>query len=298
MALDEGAKSGKKGVEAKGISKSFGDKVILKPFDLRILRGDRLAFVGPNGVGKTTLIKMLTGLEAPDEGSVKLGTGLEMAIFDQNRAALDPNASLWDTLAGDAEIGVSGKADQVMVRGVPKHVVGYLKEFLFTDAQARAPVIETLDLLQEILGDYPGTVLLVSHDRDFIDRVASTTIAMEGDGRAIAYAGGWSDYRAQRGVSEASAVSERKVKSAPQAAKKEEKSGLSFTEKHRLESLPAEIERLEAEIAKLTELMSDPDLFTQQPVKFQKASDALVARNTALSDAEEEWLMLEEKASA
>jgi len=332
MALDEGAKSGKKVVEAKGISKSFGDKVILKPFDLRILRGDRLAFVGPNGVGKTTLIKMLTGLEAPDEGSVKLGTGLEMAIFDQNRAALDPNASLWDTLAGDAEIGVSGKADQVMVRGVPKHVVGYLKEFLFTDAQARAPVrslsggekarlllakimakpsnmlvldeptndldIETLDLLQEILGDYPGTVLLVSHDRDFIDRVASTTIAMEGDGRAIAYAGGWSDYRAQRGVSEASAVSERKVKSAPQAAKKEEKSGLSFTEKHRLESLPAEIERLEAEIAKLTELMSDPDLFTQQPVKFQKASDALVARNTALSDAEEEWLMLEEKASA
>ena len=219
-----------------------------------------------------------------------------------------------------------------MVRGAPKHVVGYLKEFLFADAQVRAPVrslsggekarlllakimarqsnllvldeptndldIETLDLLQEILDDYPGTVLLVSHDRDFLDRVATTTVAMEGDGRATVYAGGWSDYRAQRGedAPEAEVVRKKVVKS-ESGASKSPASGLSFVEKHRLEALPEEIERLEAEIAKLTEYMSDPELFTKSPLKFEKASAALVERQTALAAAEEEWLLLEEKAS-
>jgi len=334
MALDVGQKSGKRVIEASGISKAYDGKLILRPYSLRVLRGDRVAFVGPNGVGKTTLLKMLTGEIAPDSGEVKLGTTLDIAVFDQNRSQLDPDVSLWDSLAGDKEIGVSGKADQVMVRGVPKHVVGYLKEFLFSDAQARAPVrslsggekarlllaklmakpsnllvldeptndldIETLDLLQEILGDYPGTVLLVSHDRDFIDRVATTTIAMEGDGRATTYAGGWSDYQAQRGAAEAE---ETRVK----AAGSTEKAGnttlrtavtkLSFKDKHRLEGLPAEIERLEAEIAKLTEYMSDPELFSKAPAKFQKATEALVERQTALGAAEEEWLELEEKAA-
>jgi ATP-binding cassette subfamily F protein uup len=162
--------------------------------------------------------------------------------------------------------------------------------------------IETLDLLQEILGDYPGTVLLVSHDRDFIDRVATTTVLMAGQGRAVIHAGGWSDLPAQEtsarpaGTSRSSAEkrpSEKRPEGAPSAPK-----GLSFTEKHRLEALPAEIERLEAEIAKLTEFLSAPDLFTKEPVKFQKASEALVERQTALSEAEEEWLTLEEKASS
>ncbi len=331
MAFDGGSSSGKKVVEAFGLTKAFDGKQIVQGLDLTVQRGDRIAFVGPNGVGKTTLINMLLGKVEPDSGSVKLGTKLDIAVFDQSRAALNEDMTLWENLANDPELGVSGKSDQVMVRGNPKHVVGYLKEFLFVEAQARAPVrslsggekarlllarlmaresnllvldeptndldIETLDLLQDILGDYDGTVLLVSHDRDFLDRVATTTIAMEGNGQAVVYAGGWSDYRAQRGgdfleAKEASKPLAKKQK----AAEKKASSGLSFTEKHRLEELPGVIDKITAEITKLEELLADPALFTTQPVKFQKATDALVARQAALAEAEEEWLMLEEKA--
>lgn len=333
MALDAGPKSGRKVLEAIDISKTYGEKVILEPFSLKVQRGDRIAFVGPNGVGKTTLLNMLVGYTAPDTGTVTHGTNLELAVFDQARAQLDPDLSLWDSLTGDPDMRVSGKADQVMVRGNPKHVVGYLKEFLFDEAQARAPVrslsggekarlllakimarqsnllvldeptndldVETLDLMQDLIGQYDGTVLLVSHDRDFLDRVAVTTIAMEGDGKATTYAGGWSDYRSQRGTDEKAEV---KAKSLPSEAKLKpktsQKTALSFTEKHRLEGLPAEIARLEAEIAKLEELLSDPELFTAQPVKFQKATDALVERHEKLQAAEEEWLELAEKAEA
>ena len=330
MALDAGPQTGKRVIEARGISKSFGERVILRPFDLRVLRGDRVAFVGPNGAGKTTLIKMLTGEIAPDTGSVTHGTNLEIAVFDQARTAIDDTVTLWDALAGDPSMRVSGRADQVMVRGQPKHVVGYLKDFLFDEAQARAPVgslsggekarlllarimakpsnllvldeptndldIETLDLLQDILGDYDGTVLLVSHDRDFIDRVATTTVAMEGDGRAVIYAGGWSDYRAQRGEdAPAAAVAAAAVAPAPAPARATaaaRPSGLSFTEKHRLEALPAIMERLEAEIAKLSEFLSQPELFQTAPAKFAKASEGLAERQAALAAAEEEWLEL------
>ncbi|RNF33146.1 ABC-F family ATP-binding cassette domain-containing protein [Paracoccus methylarcula] len=334
MALDTGPQSGKRVIEAQGISKAFGDRVILKPFDLRVQRGDRVAFVGPNGAGKTTLIRMLTGEIAPDQGEVKLGTNLEIAVFDQARAALDPDQSLWDSLTGDPDMRVSGRADQVMVRGQPKHVVGYLKDFLFDEAQARAPVrslsggekarlllarlmakpsnllvldeptndldVETLDLLQDILGEYDGTVLLVSHDRDFIDRVADTTVAMEGDGRAVTYAGGWTDYRAQRGEDQPAAPGEPRKLAQPSplpVKPRLAKNGLSFTEKHRLEELPAIIQRLEAEIAKLSEFLSDPELYRTAPAKFRKATDALGERQAMLDKAEEEWLLLEEKAS-
>ena len=140
MDLEAGPKSGRKVIEAEGLSKGFGDKQILSGFSLTVQRGDRVAFVGPNGVGKTTLLKMLLGEETPDEGSVKLGTNLEVAVFDQTRDQLDGNASLWENLTADPLMGISGKADQVMVRGQPKHVVGYLKEFLFDERQVRAPV--------------------------------------------------------------------------------------------------------------------------------------------------------------
>ncbi|MDJ0994195.1 MAG: ATP-binding cassette domain-containing protein [Dinoroseobacter sp.] len=338
MTLEAGTQSGKRVIEAKGISKNFEERVILKPFDLRVLRGDRVAFVGPNGVGKTTVLKMLTGELAPDTGTVTHGTNLELAVFDQNRAQLDPDLSLWDSLTGDPSMRVSGRADQVMVRGTPRHVVGYLKEFLFNENQARSPVhslsggerarlllarimaresnllvldeptndldIETLDLLQEVLSDYPGTVLLVSHDRDFIDRVATSTVAMEGDGRAVVYAGGWSDYQAQR--KEAPAAPSKPTPS-PKAVSKPAKQakatpsareGLSFTEAHRLKELPGQIERLEAEIDTLEAFLSDPELFTKEPAKFQKASEALVERQAALSAAEEDWLTLEDKAAS
>ena len=333
MSFEGGQASGRKVIEAFDLSKSYDGKSIVKNFDLTVQRGDRIAFVGPNGVGKTSLIKMLLGQVEPDEGSIKHGTNLEIAVFDQARAQLNPDETLWDNLVNDPEMGVSGKADQIMVRGNPKHVVGYLKEFLFDEAQARAPVrslsggekarlllarlmaresnllildeptndldIETLDLLQDILGDYDGTVLLVSHDRDFLDRTATTTIAMEGNGQAVVYAGGWSDYRSQRGADfhEAKVAPKQNLKKSKPNTQSE-KSKLSFTEKHRLDELPSVMEKISAEIAKLEELLADPKLFTENFVKFQKATDALTARHTALSDAEEEWMLLEEKAES
>ncbi|WP_276715092.1 ABC-F family ATP-binding cassette domain-containing protein [Pseudooceanicola nitratireducens] len=342
MELASGPKSGRKVIEAEGLGKTFGDKVIVRDLDLRVMRGDRVAFVGPNGVGKTTLIKLLMGEITADSGKVSQGSNLVPAIFDQSRAALDPDQSLWENLVGDKEMRVSGQADQVLVCGQPKHVVGYLKEFLFDERQARAPVrslsggekarlllaklmaresnvlvldeptndldVETLDLLQELLDDYDGTVLLVSHDRDFIDRVATTTLAMEGGGEVTVYAGGWSDYQSQK--AEAAPVTKGKAasgtasqagtaKSAPTPAQAPAKSkGLSFTERHRLEALPAEMDRLSAEIAKLEQFLAQPDLYTKEPVKFAKGTEALVERQQALAAAEEEWLELEEKAEA
>ena len=333
LTLESGPTSGKKVIEVEGLTKSFGDKQIVKGLTLTIQRGDRVAFVGPNGVGKTSVIKMMLGQVDPDAGRVKLGTNLEVAVFDQTRAQLDPEMSLWDSLTGDPEMRVGGRADQVMVRGVPKHVVAYLKDFLFSEAQARAPVkslsggekarlllaklmakpsnllvldeptndldIETLDLLQEILDDYDGTVILVSHDRDFLDRVATTTIAMEGNGNATVYAGGWTDYLAQRGtVIQETAKPAETAKTVEKPKSDTRKNGLSFTEKHRLEELPSVIDKITAEIAKLEELMADPELFTKQPVKFQKATEALVQRQDALAAAEEEWMLLMEKSEA
>ncbi len=332
MAFEAGTTSGRLVVDAVGLGKAYGDTPIVRDFSLRVLRGERVALVGPNGVGKTTLLRMLTGDEAPDRGTVRLGTNLVPALFDQARAQLDPEMTLWDTLTNDPMMRVSGQSDQVMVRGAPRHVIGYLKDFLFDERQARAPVrslsggerarlllarimaresnllildeptndldVETLDLLQDLIGDYAGTVLLVSHDRDFIDRVATTTVAMEGDGRAVIYAGGWSDYQAQRGQR----IAEMYTRSAASAAVLKQPAkkgpGLSFTERHRLEELPGLIERLEAEIGKLSDLLSDPVLYDREPVKFQKASEALMARQANLAAAESEWLALEERAAS
>lgn len=332
LEMESGPKSGKLVVEATGISKTFDGVEIIKDFTLKVMRGERIALVGPNGAGKTTLLNMLTGDLPPDAGKIRHGIGLMSVVFDQNRAQLDPDASLWDTLTQDKDLGVSGKNDQIMVRGTPRHVVGYLKDFLFDENQVRSPVralsggekarlllarllaresnflildeptndldIETLDLLQELLSDYDGTVLLVSHDRDFIDRIATTTLLMEGKGRVTIHAGGWSDIP----------MSARPAKSKPQEKQakpktstpkvQKPKSGLTFTEQHRLDALPGEMERLEAEIAKLQTLMADPELFTREPVKFKKATQALVDRQEKLTAAEEEWLTLEEKAAS
>ncbi|MEL7345052.1 MAG: ATP-binding cassette domain-containing protein, partial [Pseudomonadota bacterium] len=327
LELGDGPKSGKRVVEAQGVSHAFGDLVIARNLDLRVARTDRIAFVGPNGVGKTTLIEILTGQRAPDQGRVTLGTTIEMAVFDQKRAALDPKASLWETMTGDPASRVPGRADQVMVRGTPRHVVGYLKDFLFDESQIRGPVsalsggeaarlllarimarpsnllvldeptndldIETLDLLQEVLGDYDGTVLLVSHDRDFIDRIATTTLLMEGQGKITVHAGGWSDVAPHMPAFQTETDRVAKKASKPTSTPTQKpKSGLTFTQEHRLKELPAHIARLEAEIAKLEDLLGTPDLFETQRVKFEKASEALVERHSALSEAEEEWLML------
>ncbi|MEM7711729.1 MAG: ATP-binding cassette domain-containing protein, partial [Pseudomonadota bacterium] len=329
LELDAGQASGKRVIEARGLSKAYGETFIVRDFDLRVSRGDRIAFVGPNGVGKTTLLKMLLGEVDPDAGSVKIGTGVEVAVFDQARAKLEPEATLWDSLTLDPMLGVSGASDQVMVRGTARHVAGYLKDFLFDDRQLKASVkslsggekarlllarimalpsnllvldeptndldVETLDLLQDVLGEYEGTVLLVSHDRDFLDRVATQTVAFEGRGRTGIYPGGWSDYMAQRGEVRGDTVREKATtlkgfgatltRSAPAE-------GLSYTERHRLEELPGEMDRLGAEIAKLEAFLGDPELFQTAPAKFAKASEALVERQRKLAAAEEEWLAL------
>ncbi len=331
MELEAGPQSGKRVIEAKGLTKIFGDQTIVDGFDLRVLRGDRVAFVGPNGVGKTTLLKLLTGTMEPDAGTVKLGTSLEISVFDQTRALLDPDASLWDSLTNDPQMRVSGASDQVMVRGTPRHVVGYLKDFLFDERQMRAPVrslsggekarlllarimaresnllildeptndldVETLDLLQDILGDYAGTVLLVSHDRDFIDRVATTTVALEGQGHAVAYPGGWSDYQAQRGVGAVQAPTRVLGAGTPatRPGAKKPGPGLSFTERKRLQDLPGLIEKLEAELGKLGDLLEDDTLFQREPVKFRKASELMADRQAQLTAAEAEWLALADR---
>ena len=327
MELFAGQKSGKLVAEAKGISKNFDNKLLFNDFSIRIGRGERVALVGPNGVGKTTLLKVLTGEMAPESGSIRLGVNLQMAVFDQNRTALDPSRSLWESLTGDQVLEVKGNSDQVMVRGRSRHVIAYLKDFLFDERQARGPVralsggerarlllarimaresnllvldeptndldLETLDLLQELIAEFDGTVLLISHDRDFLDRVATTTVAMEGDGRAVIYAGGWSDYRAQRGsVAAKPGVCKPGRKSEPKRAPAAPRR-LSFAQLKRLENLPVEIDRLGAEIARLEAFLSDPELFVRAPAKFRKASEALTERQQRLVTAEEEWLELE-----
>ncbi|MBT6437295.1 MAG: ABC-F family ATP-binding cassette domain-containing protein [Rhodobacteraceae bacterium] len=335
MVLEANTKSGKQTIVANKISKSFKSNQIITDFSLKVASGDKIAIVGPNGAGKTTLLNLLTGKIKPDKGTVKLGTNVLTAIFDQNREVLNLNSTLWESLTDSSETEVIGKGDFVNVRGTPKHVVGYLKDFLFSENQLRSPVsslsggekarlvlarimakesnllvldeptndldIETLDLLQELIAEYDGTVLLVSHDRDFIDRVATTTIAINKN-EVVVYAGGWTDYLAQVGNQLAPEESEQKkivkVKNINNLKpKKERLEGLTFTQAHRLKALPENIEKIENEIIKLTELLSDPDLFLEDSKKFSKLSLCLVERQELLSELEDEWLNLEEKNS-
>jgi ATP-binding cassette subfamily F protein uup len=330
MEALEGGTSGTKVIDAKGVTKSFGDKQVIRDFNLRIHRGDRIGIVGPNGAGKTTLIKLLTGELLPDAGNVKLGTGLEMAKLDQNRAALHPEDNLADALTG-------GGSDTVFVGGKPRHVVSYMQDFLFTPAQARTPVkvlsggerarlllaklfavpsnflvldeptndldLETLDLLEEVVGDFPGTALVVSHDRDFLDRVATMIVMSEGEGRFAVYAGGYSDMVAQRGQGVAKPAAkpqaraeERKPASA--RSPREPVAKLSFSDQHALKSLPGQIEAQNKQIAALQAELSDPQLYAKNAARFTMLS-AQLADLSAKRDANEElWLALEMKREA
>jgi ATP-binding cassette subfamily F protein uup len=329
MEAAEAEASGKLVVEAKSVSKSFGGPPIVRDLSIRLQRGDRLGIVGPNGAGKTTLVNLLTGNLAPDSGSVRLGVNLEMVTLDQRRESLDPESTLQEVLTG-------GRGDAVSIGGQARHVVGYMKDFLFAPEQARTPVralsggergrlmlaralarpsnllvldeptndldLETLDLLQEMLADYKGTVIVVSHDRDFLDRVVTATVASEGNGRWVAYAGGYSDMIAQRGAQADEAVPE-KARPAKKAAGRENKPtqsrsprpGLTFKEKHILEKLPARLEALQAEIDRQQSVLDDPGLYARDPKKFEQAAAALKNAQDAHDAAEEEWLALEMK---
>lgn len=324
MEAAEAQASGKLVLEAKGITKAFDGPPVVKDFSLRILRGDRIGIVGPNGAGKTTLLKMLLQDLEPDSGSVRVGTRLEVATLDQRRESLDPSMSLGDALTG-------GGGDQVMVGGTPRHVIGYMKDFLFDPKQrptaisalsggergrlmlARALArpsnllvldeptndldIETLDLLQEILADYQGTLLLVSHDRDFIDRIVTSTVSYEGDGKWTVYAGGYTDMTRQR-TSEAKgapddAPATRKSSQKQKPANRPSSAKLSYKQKYALENLPKEIEQLEARIGKLQAEIEDPALFTRDPDRFKAATEELEAAAARHEEAETEWLELE-----
>lgn len=326
-----GRESGKLVIEAEGITKAYDGRTIVAPFSLRVHRGDCIGLVGPNGAGKTTLLKMLTGQIAPDSGTIKLGTNLDIATLDQKREDLN----LEDTLA---HYLTDGRGDNLVINGEVKHVTGYMKDFLFQPEQARTPIknlsggerarlimarilarptnllildeptndldIETLDLLQEIVAGFPGTVILVSHDRDFLDRTVTSTIAPANpefpDGRWIEYAGGYSDMLAQRkGAAEEKRKADKaeKVKSSPSAGSSSDapksKGKLSFKQKFALENLPKEMEKLEVEISKREEKMADPNFFTKDPAGFNKLAAELETLRNKITAMEEEWLELE-----
>jgi ATP-binding cassette subfamily F protein uup len=328
MVAAEGPESGKLVIEAKSISKSYGDIVAVRDFSTRIQRGDRIGFVGPNGAGKTTLLKLLTGALAPDSGTIRLGANLEIAALDQKRE-LDPTETL-------AHYLTDGRGDSVVVNGEEKHVVSYMQDFLFKPEQARTPVrelsggerarlvlarilsrpanllvldeptndldMETLDLLQELVANYAGTVLLVSHDRDFLDRTVTSTIAPEGNGSWIEYAGGYSDMLAQRGGTSLDARGARRGRDEPSTkAKTEPKPAaasspakkLSYKQKYALETLPKQMDEAQARIAALEAKMADPAFYTRDPQGFAKLAADLDALREKVSAMEEEWLELE-----
>ena len=323
LKASRAGKSGDRVIEAKNIAKSFPDAAIVKDFSIRIMRGDRIGLVGRNGAGKTTLINLLTGRLAPDSGEIILGSNLKIAELDQRRAALDPDATLSGVLTG-------GHGDTVRIGHETRHVISYMKDFLFTPEQARTPVrvlsggergrlllaqslakpsnllvldeptndldLETLDLLQEMLADYQGTVLLVSHDRDFLDRVVTATVMAEGDGRFVEYAGGYSDMVAQRGAGVAAKVLERtQARSQRPAAGSSARSRMSFKEKHLLDTLPGRIAALGTEIARLQATIGDSGLYGRDPQGFAAAASRLAGLQAELSQCEEQWLELEIK---
>ncbi len=317
--------SGKLVIEAKGISKSFGDLAVVRDFSTRIQRGDRIGLVGPNGSGKTTLLSMLIGTLEPDSGTVRLGANLVVAALDQKRESLDPEESVQHFLT-------RGAGDWLTINGERKHAASYLKDFLFKPEQARTPVkelsggerarlilarilatpanllvldeptndldMETLDLLQELVAGFAGTVLLVSHDRDFLDRTVTSTIVPEGDGRWVEYAGGYADMLAQRGSSrfdrrggepKRGLAAPKEAAPAPKAAARK----LSYKQKFALETLPGKMEAASAEIGRLEGKLSDPALYAKEPSAYQKFAAALDAERAKLTAMEEEWLELE-----
>ena len=326
MAAAESSQSGKLVIEADTIAKRYDGRAIVEDFSIRIQRGDRIGLAGPNGAGKTTLLKMLTGALEPDSGTIRIGTNLDTITLDQKRAGLKPETRLMDALTG-------GRGDMVSVGGQQRHVMSYLKDFLFQPEQARSQIsalsggergrlalaivlaqpsnlmvldeptndldLETLDLLQEMIDAYDGTVLLVSHDRDFLDRTVTSMIAPEGDGRWRVWPGGYSDMMRQKKdmpTRQASPSPEpaARPKATPAAAPAPKKPAkMTYKDKHALETLPGEMEILESQIRDMEKLLADPQLFTRDPGKFEKATKALEAAQAALADKEERWLELE-----
>ncbi len=326
LTVQDAGQSGKLVIEADRIAKSYGARAVVRDLSLKVERGDRLGIVGPNGVGKTTLINLITGALAPDSGTVRLGANLAVASLDQTRESLDPEATV-------ASVLTEGRGDTVQINGQARHVIGYMKDFLFRPEQARTPLkalsggergrlmlaralarpsnllvldeptndldLETLDLLQEMLASYPGTVLLVSHDRDFLDRVVTSVVASDGDGSWIEYAGGYSDMVAQRGsgigrrVPAAPEPLPQRPARQPAEPRQPARRKLSFADQHALKTLPGTIAALHGEIRRLEGMLSDPGLYRRDPKAFGDASAALETARAEMAKAEEAWLTAE-----
>ncbi len=322
LEISEGDFRSKLVLEAKHINKSFAGRDIVKDFSIRILKGNKIGVVGPNGAGKTTLIKLLTKRLEPDSGTVRLGKNLEEAYFDQNRITLDAKKTLWQTLCG--------KGDHIWVRGQYRHVVAYLKDFLFRPDQAQCPVsalsggeknrlmlavalaqpsnflvldeptndldMDTLDLLQEVLDEYSGTVLLVSHDRDFIDRVVTSVIYMAGNGSIYEHAGSYSDLLAKLAAKEENVIIKKKVKPVVEKVVRtssHKSPRLSYNQQRQLEVLPIEIEKLEQDIFSTEELLSNSELYNENPDEFTRLSALLVDLQKQKDEKETVWLELQ-----
>lgn len=329
--LQAGDRSGKLVVKADKIEKSYGDRVLIKNFSTQIKRGSRIGLIGPNGAGKTTLLNMLLGTLAPDSGNIRLGKNLTPLILDQQRQGIKKDWNVKDALT-------DGAGDLVSIGEETMHVIGYMKNFLFHPAQMRTPVsvlsggeqarlflarglrqssnllvmdeptndldLETLDLLQEMIAAYDGTVILVSHDRDFLDRTVTAVFNAEGGGHWVEYAGGYSDMKAQQKALARPATNDEKTgkkrdtqtdkntaKQDANAAQKPAK--LSYKHRYRLERLPQEMADLEAAIAKAEAVLADSALFTKDPQKFEANAAQLEASKADLAEAEDEWLQLE-----
>lgn len=322
LNVEEGDFRSKLVIEAKHISKVFGERMIVKDFSTRIIKGNKIGIVGPNGAGKTTLIKLLTKRLAPDSGFVRLGKNLEEAYFDQNRLSLDPKKTLWQTLCD--------KGDHILVRGQYRHVVAYLKDFLFRPDQAHCPVsalsggeknrlmlavslaqpsnflvldeptndldMDTLDLLQEVLSDYEGTMLIVSHDRDFLDRVASSVIYMKGDGSIYEHAGSYSELLQKLAEKTAPAKEAKKspsIKQAPQPQGQKKTAKLSYNQQRLLEVLPQQVCDFEQKINEIEQQLCDGDLYNTNREKFEKLSRELVKLQKDCEAAENQWLEIQ-----
>jgi ABC transport system ATP-binding/permease protein len=323
LAAADSRESGRLVLEAKKISKAYGDRVLVRDFSTRIQRGDRIGIIGENGAGKTTLLKMLIGELKPDSGSIRHGVNLDIAVLDQKKEALDPEETVTHFLT-------EGRGENLVISGEQRHVVSYMKDFLFQPEQARTPIralsggekarlllarilsksanllildeptndldMETLDLLQELVSGFAGTVILVSHDRDFLDRTVTSTIAPDGDGRWIEYAGGYADMLAQR--REAAKETQKAKPVATQAlvrsdAPKASAAKLSYKQKYALETLPGKIDAAQAQAASLEEKLHDPTFFNRDPKGFEKTSTDLAKLRESIDAMEHEWLELE-----
>jgi ABC transport system ATP-binding/permease protein len=328
LTVSEADDAGKLVVEAKNVSKSYGNECIVRNLSMRIANGDRLGIIGPNGAGKTTLINLLTGLLAPDEGSVKVGISVAMTTLDQKRENVNPLFTLKEAMTDN-------RGDIIEVGGTPRHVMGYLKDFLFSPEQVRTPIsvlsggergrmmlaralakpsnllvldeptndldLETLDLLQEMIVDYKGTVILVSHDRDFLDRICSSVLMSEGKGRWVEYAGGYTDMVNQRGAGVAAKIAPQRVVTtkaneesfSPSRIQSSSSKKLSFKDRHALDSLPGLMEAMKRDIAKLELVLAESDLYTRDRKRHDKAAELLAELQAKHLQSEDEWLRLE-----